>query len=193
MQINIQRIHGIWDLGYSLDKHTISSTPIGSNEWGHMQFDTVRSEIGEALFKLKYRSDFSQVKIIAAQIKESLSSYFMSTSFVVPMPASKIRERQPVSEIAREVARLMNIPCREDLLIKTTQTPPMKDIPTQEEKVEKLMSAFTINDQLQAGSYNILIVDDLYDTGSSLEAATRMCRTCSKINKVFVATATRRR
>jgi hypothetical protein len=39
MQINIQQIHGIWDLGYSLDKHTISSTPIGSNEWGHMQFD----------------------------------------------------------------------------------------------------------------------------------------------------------
>jgi predicted amidophosphoribosyltransferase len=193
MQINIRQIHGAWDLGYSLDKHTLSSTPIGPNEWGHMQFDTVRSEIGEALFKLKYRSDFSQVQVIAAQINQSLASHFVSSNFVVPMPASKQRERQPVTEIAREVARLMNIPCNEELLIKTTQTLPMKDIPTQQEKVEKLMSAFAINDQLGTGPYNLLIIDDLYDTGSSLEAATRICRTCSKINKIYAATVTRRR
>jgi predicted amidophosphoribosyltransferase len=193
MQINIQQMHGAWDLGYSLDKHTLRSIPIGPNEWGHMQYDTTRSEIGEALFQLKYRSDFSQVQVIATQIQQSLSHYFVATSFVIPMPASKQRERQPVTEIAKEVARLMNVPCHEDLLIKTAQTPPMKDIPTQQEKVEKLMNAFAINDKLEAGSYNLLIVDDLYDTGSSLEAATRICKTCSKIGKIYVATATRRR
>jgi len=44
MDVDIKRIDGVWTLGYSLDKHTISSTPIGYNEYGHMQFDTVRPE-----------------------------------------------------------------------------------------------------------------------------------------------------
>ena len=44
MEVNVRQIYGGWDLGYSLDKHTISSTPIGHNEWGHMQFDTIRPE-----------------------------------------------------------------------------------------------------------------------------------------------------
>ncbi|WP_204369077.1 hypothetical protein [Methylocucumis oryzae] len=48
--VNVKQIDGVWILGYSLDKHTISSVPIGHNEFGHMQFDTVRSEAGEALF-----------------------------------------------------------------------------------------------------------------------------------------------
>ncbi len=92
MNVNVKQIYGEWDLGYSLDKHTISSTPIGPNEWGHMQFDTIRSEVGEALFQLKYRSDFSQVAVIATQIYQSLSRYF-SVNLIIPMPASKQRTR----------------------------------------------------------------------------------------------------
>ena len=68
MEVNVEQLQGNWDLGYSLDKHTISSTPIGYNAYGHMQFDTIRPEVGEALFQLKYRSDYDQVPIIASQI-----------------------------------------------------------------------------------------------------------------------------
>ena len=67
MDVNIKQIEGMWTLGYSLDKHTLTSTPIGPNEYGRMQFDTVRPAAGEALFQLKYRSDYSQVLLIAIQ------------------------------------------------------------------------------------------------------------------------------
>ena len=190
MEVNVRQIYGGWDLGYSLDKHTISSTPIGPNEWGHMQFDTIRPEAGEALFQLKYRSDFTQVIVIASQMYQSLSEYFSSANLIIPMPASRQRSRQPVIEIARELSRLMNIPCYEGLLLKETVTPPMKDIATIEEKVQTLMDAFSINDQLGEGLYDVLIVDDLYDTGSSLEAATNMLRQYSKIRNIYVSTVT---
>lgn len=193
MEVNVRQIYGGWDLGYSLDKHTISSTPIGPNEWGHMQFDTIRPEAGEALFQLKYRSDFTQVIVIASQMYQSLSEYFSSANLIIPMPASRQRSRQPVIEIARELSRLMNIPCYEGLLLKETVTPPMKDIATIEEKVQTLMDAFSINDQLGEGLYDVLIVDDLYDTGSSLEAATNMLRQYSKIRNIYVSTVTRKR
>lgn len=192
MEVNIKEIEGAWDLGCSLDKHTISSTPIGYNEYGYMQYDTVRPEAGEALFQLKYRSDFTQVQPIAQQLNASFGRCFASAAFVVPMPASKQRARQPVTEIAREFARLMSIPCHENLLVKNVATSLMKDISSREEKVATLLGAFSLNDILDEGSYDVIIVDDLFDTGSSLEAATMVLREYSKINSIFVATVTRK-
>ncbi len=193
MDVNIEEISGVWDLGYSLDKHTISSTPIGYNETGHMQFDTVRPEVGEALFQLKYRSDYGQVPIIARQLYDSLDSFFPSVGVVVPMPASKTRSRQPVTEIAREYARLKEVPCLDNLLVKNNTTPAMKDIGSRDKRVSTLMGAFSVHDVLNAGYYDVLIVDDLFDTGSSLEAATNVLNGYNKVRNVYVMTVTRTR
>lgn len=192
MEVNVQRINGNWDLGYSLDKHVLSSIYIGDNRWGYPEFDTTRSEAGEALFQLKYRSDFNQVTNIANQLSTSLSQYFSSACLVIPMPPSKQRERQPVVEIAQAVARNMGIPCYENILHKNQDTPQMKDIPDRKEKVETLVQAFSINDSLNEGLYDVLIIDDLFDTGSSLEAATRVLRKYRKVGNIYVATATRK-
>ena len=193
MDVNIERINGVWTLGYSLDKHTISSTPTGNNQFGHMQFDTVRPEAGEALFQLKYRQDFSQAALIAQQMNKSLGNFFSSCGLITPMPASITRTRQPVHEIAKELAALMGIPCSENLLVKTGSTPAMKDIAIREDKVSALMGAFTVNDVLPSGLYDVLIIDDLFDTGSSLEAATNVLKGYNKIRNVYVATVTRKR
>ncbi len=193
MDVNVKRIDGIWALGYSLDKHTLSSTPTSPNQFGYMQFNTDRSEAGEALFQLKYRLNYSQVVIIANQLSASFSRAFSTVSLVIPMPASTVRNKQPVTEIAREYARLNSIPCCEDLLVKTGTTAPMKDMDTRDEKISALIEAFTVYDVLGDGQYDVLIIDDLFDTGSSLEAATTVLKNYSKIRNVYVATVTRKR
>lgn len=193
MKVNVQQIDGNWDLGYSLDKHVLSSVFLGYNQWGHPEFDTTRTEAGEALFQLKYRFDYSQIPIIGAQMYESLSGYFSSASFVIPMPPSIARSRQPAIEIARELAKNMGIPCEEHLLVKTSNTPQMKDIESREKKVEALVNAFSINDQLGEGLFDVLVVDDLFDTGASLEAATIILRGYNKIRNIYVAVVTRKR
>lgn len=58
MKTNIQSIQGPWDLGYSLDKHTLNSVYTGDNEYGHPMFDTARSESGEVLYQLKYKNQY---------------------------------------------------------------------------------------------------------------------------------------
>lgn len=192
MKVNVRQIQGPWDLGYSLDKHTISSTYLGDDEYGHPTFDTTRSEVGEALYQLKYRSDHSQATVLATQMVASLGRYFASTSFVVPMPPSKQRAIQPVMVVAKQLAAKMGVPCLENLLVKITQTVQMKDIASRDDRVAALCSAFKIYDVLADGRYDILVVDDLCDTGSSLEAATIMLRQYKKIRKIFVATVTRK-
>lgn len=192
MKVNVRQIKGPWNLGYSLDKHTISSIYLYHDEYGHAQFDTTRSEAGEALYQLKYRSDQSQVAVLAKQMVASLRHHFTSTSFVVPMPPSKQRTFQPVIAIARQIASEMGVPCLENLLVKTTHTAQMKDIASREDRVAALCSAFVVNDVLAHGRYDVLVIDDLYDTGSSVEAATIMLRRYRKIRSIFVATVTRK-
>ena len=61
-------IRGSGDVGYVLDKHTISSTMIGYNEFGHPEFDTQRSPLGELVYHLTYRGDKSALPLIVEAI-----------------------------------------------------------------------------------------------------------------------------
>ena len=47
-------IDGPWIEGFVLDRHVISSVPIGYLG-EHMPFDTTRSALGELVYQLKYR------------------------------------------------------------------------------------------------------------------------------------------
>jgi len=193
MKVNVKRINGNWDLGYSLDKHVLSSIYVGENQWGHPEFNTTRSEIGQALYQLKYRSDYNQIPIISSQLYDSLSSHFSHTDIIIPMPPSKSRTRQPVIEIAQDISNKMGVPFYDKLLVKTINTPQLKDIDDREVKVKTLINALSINDLLEETSNNILIIDDLFDSGSSLEAATTVLREYAKIHNIYVATVTRKR
>ena len=49
------RIPGRWREGYVLDYHTLDSTYLGDDEYGHPMFDTKRSDVGELLYRLNER------------------------------------------------------------------------------------------------------------------------------------------
>ena len=46
-------IEGNWAKGLAFDVHTLSSTYLGPNEFGHDQWENTRSEMGELLYKLE--------------------------------------------------------------------------------------------------------------------------------------------
>jgi predicted amidophosphoribosyltransferase len=182
-----------WDQAVSLDKHIVRSIPIGENQYGHMQFDTERTEIGEAVFQLKYRSDFDKIDYLATQIIAALKNEkFQKIDIVIPMPASKVRERQPVTEVARKVAELLKSYCSEDTLIKVKSTGAMKDLATYDERVAALDGCFEVHDTITKGPWNVLVIDDLYDTGASLEAACTALRQYAHIKSISVIAMTRR-
>src|SRR5438105_12129320 len=162
MQVNIRQICGAWDLGYALDKHTVKSVYLGDNEYGHPQYETTRSPAGEALFQLKYRQAYGQAEVLAVQMAESLAQHFQGASYVIPMPPSRHRARQPVIEIATHLAGILGLPCVQNLLVKTGATPQMKDIAIRQDKIDAPRNALTVHDVLPAGQHDILIVDDLF-------------------------------
>lgn len=194
MENNLRKISGNWDTGFVLDKHSKHSEYIGEDEYGHPRFDTTRSEVGEALFRLKYRGDYSKVELLAAEVVQHIVPRLGKIGLVIPMPPSYARKRQPVRELAIAVGSQLSVPVFDNLLVRKavlnggTQ---LKNLDGRNARVAALAGRFTINPVItNAGRWNVLLVDDLFDTGASMEAACATLRSYEKVKRVFAAALT---
>ena len=191
MEVNIKELSGSWDRGFAMDKHSKYSVMTGHNEYGHPIYDTTRTEVGEAVFQLKYRSDWTQVQPLAECLYKEAYPLFQKVGFILPMPASNARERQHVTEIAEALAKLSSVPCFSELLLKAPGGAPLKDLKTKEEKVKAIGDSFSVSPIItNDGCWNVLLIDDLYHTGASMEAACGVLRRYNKVNKIYVASLT---
>ncbi|MCX6591297.1 MAG: hypothetical protein NTZ56_07210 [Acidobacteria bacterium] len=118
MPSSIRQITGNWDLGFVLSKHSISSIPSGTTSTGRTLFDTKRTEIGEALYRLKYQSDWTRVPVLAEALASTIYPKFQDVGILIPMPASKARPKQPVTEITKALGALVGIAVFEGLVTK---------------------------------------------------------------------------
>ncbi|MBO1539563.1 ComF family protein [Pseudomonas sp. OA65] len=191
MKVNVREISGNWSKGYSLDKHILRSEFLGHSSSGYPEFKNTRSEAGESLFQLKYRDDRSQAKPLAAQIVESIYPLFDTVGLIVPMPASKARNWQPVTEIALEIGVLTKLPVFQKILTKIPTGQSLKDLGSKDERAKALEGKIELGNEINGdGKWNALLIDDRYDTGASVEAACAILHSYDKINKIFVATVT---
>ncbi len=157
-----------WVDGYVLDYHTVSSTPTGDP---YYRFDTKRTELGELLFRLKYRGgDNVILGDIVDTVEQFLASWKPPIECVVPAPFSLMRKTQPAVEVARVLAMRLNIPLFDGALTKIKVTPQMKNIDDWSERQRLLTEA------IQAGRSDVkgkrvLLLDDLIESGSTLRRA----------------------
>jgi competence protein ComFC len=99
---NPRKIYGSWSDGYVLDLHSTGSTYIGDNEFGHPQFETHRTEIGELLFRLKYRSDETALMGLVEAASSFIRKWAVKPSIIVPVPLTRAyRKLQPVNSPCR--------------------------------------------------------------------------------------------
>ena len=196
MNINPQEIYGNWRAGWALDVHTLSSRPLPSG-----RYDTERTEFGELVFQLKYRHDSTKIQPIAEVVSKFVEEKFAVDGHlvlpyitaIVPIPPSDInRDFQPVTEVAQEIGRLLNVPVRTDYLTKAKRTVPLKNLSDVESKREQLHGVFSVQSQ-DLENRCVLLVDDLYDSGTTLTEATRVLYEQGGVQHVLVLTLTRTR
>ncbi|UOD28029.1 ComF family protein [Massilia violaceinigra] len=194
MQVDVLEIHGLWDCGFVLDRHSTRSTLTGHDAHGHPTFDTEYTEVGRALYALKSHDDYSQVPRLAKALHTHVIPLLPTIDCVVPMAPSKKRPRQPVSYVAAYLARMLNVPAHKTFLVKAAGSDSLKNLTTREEKDAALAGRLSLAHDLDGnGPFNVLLVDDLYETGASLDAACLVLRECEKIQPIYVAALTWRR
>jgi predicted amidophosphoribosyltransferase len=165
---------------------------IGYNEFGHPEFDTVRSPLGELVYRLKYRGDKGAIPLIVEAIAGFMKTSDFNPDVVVPMPPSKLqRSFQPVIEIGTELAKTLGITFDGTSLKKAKTTPQMKDVGDFSARVATLEAAFVSDRNLEGRS--VLLLDDLVQSGATMHVAARTLKSQGLVKSVFALALTRTR
>lgn len=191
-KINPTRIPGRWREGYALDIQTTSSVYLGDDEYGHPIFDTRRSELGELLLRLKYRSDASVVDELADAAASFLRNWNPGVDVILPVPPSRPRSQQPVFVLAQAIGARWAIPVRLDCISRARQLPELKDVYEYDKRLELLQGAHSVEQAVVEGR-RVLLFDDLYRSGATMNAITNTLYDQARAADVFALTITRTR
>jgi len=193
VEINPRRLHGPWDEGYALDIHTLSSTPIGYDGYGHMQFETAYSPVGELLYRLKSKQDPSVVPSLVDAIEGFLATWHRpSIDLIVPVPPTKQRKYPPVLLVATALSERLHVPVSTDCIVKVKRTAQLKDLLEYDKRMAELDGAFTVATAQTEGK-EILLFDDLYRSGATTSTITNLLKKEGKAKAVRLLTLTRTR
>lgn len=168
-------ICGEWLDGYALDYHTVSSTYVGDNEFGHPVYDTQRTPLGELLFRLKFRSDQSVVDEIIDAVEVFIKSIWKPrlTIIVAVPPSNAARRVQPVLVLADALGKRLRLDVRRDAVTKIRKTPQLKNVYDYAERAKVLAGAFQADSAMVAGQ-SVLLFDDLFRSGATMSTVAKV-------------------
>jgi competence protein ComFC len=184
-------IIGAWRSGYALDLHTLSSTYVGDDEFGHPRFETQRSEIGDLLYQLKYNSDRTAVERLAEAAETFIRQWKPELDLLVPVPPSTVRSAPPVVLVAQSLSKRTGIPVV-DCVKRTREIQQLKDITDLDERL-KLLEGLHAVDKTATNGKRVLLFDDLYRSGATLNGITKALYDGGSAKEVFALTITRTR
>ncbi|MDE0262504.1 MAG: phosphoribosyltransferase family protein [Bryobacterales bacterium] len=191
VEMNPTRIFGNWKSGYALDIHTISSTYLGINEFGHDVFDNKRSYLGELLYRLKYQEDRSAASGIVEAAVAFLQRYRNKFDVMVPVPASGRRRLQPVLMLANGIGKALDLPVANCVSANRPATQ-LKGVMDPERRNELLEDLYRV-ERAQTQGKSVLLFDDLYRSGATMNAVTELLVAEGRAEAVRVLTITKTR
>ncbi len=155
-------LKGPWRVGFALDFHS----SFRGAEWN-------RSAIGELVYRLKYEEDCSVLPLLVKHALALFAAHPQMAEFdvIVPVPPSTPRPFQPLEAYCQALAQAVDKPMK-NCLVKTRPTQPQKEMKTLAQKRANVAGAFAV--QGNVAGQRILLVDDLHDSGATLEEITRL-------------------
>lgn len=175
--LNVIPLMGDFDLGYALGQYS---------EWVGAHTD--KTQIGRLLHRLKYQFDQTSGIILADLATELINSrnLFKSSDLMVTVPPSfTSRPFDPVSFLAEKVSFGTGIRWEMDLIKRTRITKLQKRILDKETKKENVISTFRLDNPLRIFGKKILLLDDLYDSGATMNQISQILRQ-AQADKIFV-------
>ncbi len=190
MKINPTNISQNFWQGVALDYHTVSSKV---NSEGN--FETIRTELGEALYQLKYTFDSEKIPLIAQVASEYIrkSRIYHEIQAIIPVPPSNFdRPFQPVLELAKSISRKLALPSPQSYVVKIKETKALKEIEDDKIRQQEMQNAFTVINKCYQNEC-VLLFDDLYRSGATLNAVCETLKHEGKVKMVYCLTITRTR
>ena len=131
---------------------------------------------------------------ICKKYKKTIKGWNPTLILSVPMYKKKIRYRgyNQAALLATEISKILHIPYSEELLIRNRETKPQSGL-NKKERTKNLRHAFSVSKkewEQKSRPQKILIIDDLYTTGSTIEECAAMLKLAGAKKIYFLAACT---
>lgn len=131
-------------------------------------------EIKESIYRFKYHNQRTYADFYGQEICNRYGREIrrMGIEALIPVPISVEKQRKrgfnQAELIAKVVGEQLNIPVETQLIVRIKNTIPQKEL-NQEERRKNLNNAFQITEN-RVKYKKIMLVDDIYTTGSTIDA-----------------------
>lgn len=148
-----------------------------------------QGKVKESLYRFKYANRREYAIFYGEQAALKYGGWIKrcGVEAIVPIPLHKIRKRQrgynQAELFAKELSRITGVPVRANLIVRSVNTRPQKELDDVNRK-KNLKKAFTIPENI-VQLKKILLVDDIYTTGSTVDAAAAMLKQAG-VGEVYI-------
>ena len=111
----------------AFDVHSVSSVYLGQDDQGHDHWETQRTEMGELLYRLKYKKDLATVDLIVTLLDGVKGIEKFDLIAPIP-PTDRNRPFQPVAELAKALGARRGVRVEAELLKKAPGGGQLKNI-----------------------------------------------------------------
>ncbi len=144
-----------------------------------------------SMVKIKYHNKREYLDFYGAALASRYEKTIrrMQVDAIVPIPIHPSRRRKrgfnQAEVLAKIVGERLGIPVMPELLVRTKKTLPQKEL-SATERLKNLSGAFAAG-EIPTDIRRVLLVDDIYTTGSTIEACSRVLRSAGVETIYFVA------
>lgn len=134
-------------------------------------------DIKKSIYKIKYCNKREYVEFYTNELIKNYGKKIMSWNcdYIIPVPLHRKRQiRRGYNQaeiIAKIISKKTGIPIRTDILARVKNTKPQKEL-NDEDRKKNLENAFKIHKSI-VKLKKIILVDDIYTTGSTIDACTK--------------------
>ena len=164
------------------------------HEYDHGYCMADYKSVARAIYRMKYKNRRQNAEWFGDQMVRKLGREILSVhpDVLIPVPLHRERMRKrgynQAADLARVLSVRLGIPMREDLVKRVRNTPPMKNLNDEEKRRNNMKNAFQLCGDVVKYD-RIMIVDDVYTSGTTIDAVAREFRKAGVLGIFFVVVA----
>lgn len=150
----------------------------------------------DIIHKMKFSHRYLICHDFAAMLSYYYKDYILKYDAVtfVPLGKKRLLERgyNQSELIAKNISKILNIKLIDDIIIRKKETKALSSLNSKTERINMIENAFEVNSNYNLkDKINLLIIDDVITTGSTLNEISKEIKKLECINKIGVLTAAR--
>jgi len=133
----------------------------------------------QSIFAYKYKGRREYAEFYSEELLKVHGQwiYSLKPDVIIPVPLNRKKQQKrgfnQAELVGKNISMALKIPMDTNLLIRNRLTAPQKEL-SPRERLKNLEKAFSINNKSQKAYNRVLLIDDIYTTGSTIEACAKV-------------------